>query len=29
MKGQFAFHFRDRNTALTAFNNVIYTLKRR
>jgi hypothetical protein len=28
MKGQFAFHFRDRNTALTAFNNVIYTLKR-
>ena len=26
--GQYSYHFRDRNTALTAFNNVIYTLKR-
>ncbi len=26
--GQFSYHFRDRNTAMTALNNVIYTLKR-
>ena len=25
----FSYHFRDRNTALTAFDNVIYTLKRK
>ncbi len=27
--GLFSYHFRDRNTALTALSNVIYTLKRR
>lgn len=27
--GLFSYHFRDRNTALTAFDNVIYTLKRK
>ena len=27
--GVFSYHFRDRNTVLTAFDNVIYTLKRR
>ena len=27
--GVFSYHFRDRNTALTALDNVIYTLKRR
>lgn len=27
--GHFSYHFRDRNTALTALSNVIYTLKRR
>ena len=27
--GAYSYHFRDRNTALTAFNNVIYTLSRR
>jgi hypothetical protein len=26
--GAYSYHFRDRNTALTAFSNVIYTLKR-
>ena len=26
--GQYSYHFLDRNTALTAFSNVIYTLKR-
>ena len=26
--GAYSYHFRDRDTALTAFNNVIYTLKR-
>ena len=26
--GVYSYHFRDRNTALTALNNVIYTLKR-
>ena len=26
--GQYSYHFHDRNTALTAFSNVIYTLKR-
>jgi hypothetical protein len=26
--GAYSYHFRDRNTALTAFNNVIYTLRR-
>jgi hypothetical protein len=28
-KGMFAFHFRDKDTALFAHNNVIYTIKRR
>ena len=27
--GLFSYHFRDANTALTAFDNVIYTLKRK
>jgi hypothetical protein len=27
--GAYSYHFRDRNTALTAFSNVIYTLSRR
>lgn len=27
-KGAYSYHFRDRNTVLTALNNVIYTLKR-
>lgn len=27
--GLYSYHFRDRNTALTALSNVIYTLKRR
>ena len=26
--GAYSYHFRDRNTALTALSNVIYTLKR-
>ena len=26
--GAYSYHFRDRNTVLTAFNNVVYTLKR-
>lgn len=26
--GVYSYHFRDRNTALTAFSNVIYTMKR-
>ncbi|MBM3530083.1 MAG: hypothetical protein FJX62_18530 [Alphaproteobacteria bacterium] len=29
VNASFSFHFRDRNTALFALNNVIYTLKRR
>ncbi len=29
VNGAFAYHFRDRDTALTALNNVIYTFKRR
>ena len=26
--GAYSYHFRDRNTVLTAFSNVIYTLRR-
>ena len=29
LKAQYAFHFRDRNTAMIALNNIVYTLKRR